>query len=1270
MSTPISLRLLVSGKDELSADLTESFAALNGIVDGAANKMSATMTAGFDKIDARLEGMTSTFSGQFAKMLTVSDAMLDRLGMIGAAGERAGEQVATGFQRAIETIERIKAIQNTNVVNNVVGVGGGAGNPPATATAASPAPGGKNPQQVAQEAEAAVGRLASTSSTAGHTIGSALNTAFTPLRAGVGFVRDLEQALVRVGFQIWSVQQTATTLWAMMERPWTGLLEAGDDARKFELSISGIVGGMANAKLVDDALLTRIGDIPLTLQQTRELTESIAKTGVFTSSFALATPEQAASKAAEYAQTVAGLSALNPQSKPEQIVEVLQQALEGQISTRQLRLKAQLDPQELAQIAGTTQKQLQADPEMLMQAVQKYVGIYGPGVGAGRGELASVSFAKLQDDLTIALQKVDESGVYDQIVSRFRSITSGILTYLNSPQFAGRAEEISHGLSGIFDGLGESGLRLIQTLSGAKSLADTPDAVASQIASIAKELGDWAKDLPGISASIGREVHTVAADLGELAGAIHSLVHPIETVKKLTGQDAEVVQQDRYQAIVGLMNQMGISGAVVNHSQLPRPEYEPGPMGGPPIKTSPNDVDYTGKPLWQGPLRVDTSGVQAGAQRLIAEQIFSALADADQSQLGNLDEAKWRLRQSIPNFDDRLSGALSSSSISGTYRLPPDLADRVGSLGKDQVEPNYAAKFHSFDLLADQISSWTGDADKLTAAFKTAGIKMAELSGGASGRDAFAQVRQWRDTTAAQLEATINALRAEQQRDPDHAREIGDRVSALQAALDRVLGGYQSEVETLGKEIVEKVGGFGVQIAQDVKRGGDVYAATVLELFAQGQTAIQQQAAALLAKHGLPSDVGLDAIPLSQRQGFIDELTKSRLGAVKTLGIAGVGFDQFSATGTRASAEDMARMGLNGPLPATDSVLSMLSGRESLGGQNVAIYQQALAQSQSNYTAAQGALAANPNSEAAQRAFVQAKAAVIEYEGELLKAQQGSNQFFASFVQFGDRVQGSMESSLGKGLADIILRTGTAKEALIGFARDVVNEFSQMSSRNIIQGIFGQANGQSGAGNGVGGLLGSLFSMGGSSGESDGSDYFNENGYTTQAGANAANGTGQSASGLIPLLVKGITSLFMADGGVVKGGPGQLALIGEGGPGADEAVIPLHGGSVPIGFSSSGMHAVLPGGRSVPAHAFATGGIIPGGIATGMGNRFSGVASSSGPASMGEHEPQPVHVTVNTQLDGKTIASHTYQYNKGQIHGALAQQLGPGGSGRRQLGRS
>lgn len=344
-----------------------------------------------------------------------------------------------------------------------------------------------------------------------------------------------------------------------------------------------------------------------------------------------------------------------------------------------------------------------------------------------------------------------------------------------------------------------------------------------------------------------------------------------------------------------------------------------------------------------------------------------------------------------------------------------------------------------------------------------------------------------------------------------------------------------------------------------------------------------------------------------------------------------------------------------------------------MGGQDIQILTSALQNANDIYGSAQGRLAGmKPGDEGygdARKQYEEAAKDVAMYAAELQKAELAQNQLASSLMQFGNAAQTTLENGLGKTLTDIETKTGKVRDAISSMARSLLGEFNDRMFQGLFNQVFGPPDGKPGIGHGIGGgsvgiltsILG-LFGLHGpapspSTGGSDFNipDVGSGSDFAPQVDFGAADG------GVFPGGLR-----FLASGGIVKGGRGQMAIIGEGGIGADEAVVPLRNGFVPIGQDSGGYHAILPGsGRTIPAAMFADGGITGGGVAT-RGIFGSSMMSPGNGAGDGVGD---IHVTHQTILDGKTIAEQVHTITKEQRKAEMVRMLGPNGQGRRVLSK-
>jgi hypothetical protein len=204
----------------------------------------------------------------------------------------------------------------------------------------------------------------------------------------------------------------------------------------------------------------------------------------------------------------------------------------------------------------------------------------------------------------------------------------------------------------------------------------------------------------------------------------------------------------------------------------------------------------------------------------------------------------------------------------------------------------------------------------------------------------------------------------------------------------------------------------------------------------------------------------------------------------------------------------------------------------------------------------------------------------LEQMGELYDVLAKKVDYVGTaWKEFGSSVRDSVSSSIGQALGDILTHTGKVGDAFKSLANSIVHTWSDMMGKLLMQNLVGnlfqqQSNGSMGAGGGLfGAALGSLFGAGGSAAA------------TTVAAANGG-------------VFSGGISFFSA-GGIAR--TPTLGMVGERGDGVPEGIIPLlgRGHTIPLGTDAGGLHAILPGGRSIRATMYANGGIAPGGIDLG-----------------------------------------------------------------------
>jgi hypothetical protein len=1041
--------------------------------------------------------------------------------------------------------------------------------------------------------------------------------------------------------------------------PFDKITAATDDYRKFRVGISGVAGGADRAAAIDDSLLQATRDIPLTLRQVREIGLEMSKVAGMSSSISLGSPAQVAQNVSDWTTTIGRLSALNPQETPDRIAAAVTQALEGQ--SRSFRRTLQIDPAELGRLVGAKPTDFTGDPQLLMGALGKYLDLVAPsGVASGRGELVSVLAQKMNDIFTIAAQKIgDQGGLYDHIRDQMNNVFHHAFDYVTSAQGGDRFKSIGESMSKTFDSLGESLLTLAERAVGAKDLNDLPDAVARAVQGVSATISKWSQELPGIASDVGAGVHSIAESLKWLAeqlGSINKMAtRPGDATAGFMSSwlddkrlriDPEERKRRQLESIQGGLTGLGLGGTSIDDYSTSSPILN---LGGFRL----GEIIHHNYALGTGNIK---SPQRAG----LAQQLIKALEGMDPDALQNPDATYThdailsRARDVIPGFDDKLAAALGQGRVPGTYHLPANINAMFGQAkGEGYLEPAYATRFRSATDAATGISQWADTSDKLNADLRLGAEKLKDLQGGAGGVDAFTRIAQFRDAADSYLSQMIDALRAEAGKDPSHAKDLGKMIADLTTTQQKNLEQAQAESDELAKDVVGGIGRFGAELSRDVASGGNAYAADVTNLWIQGRTAIQQQAAKLLAAHGYLAGgagaLGLNAIPPAQRAAFLNESIKANLASIGTFG----GRVDLS----RASASDLYSLSSR---PVADSLI----GGQGVAGAQLDYLRSVMPLLQGNFTGLQSRFnALGPGADPKQveelrRAMDQAGEAVATTAAKIRQLSVESNNSLKSIVEFGNSLQGSLENgttglldSLGKGAAGV-------KQSIRSMVESVIHDFNTLSTHLLFGNLFGNPSGQPGVGQGIGGLFGLLFGLHGQSGPVTSAGEtpppFQPPVLDVGPAATAARGA-VWGGGFTPFAA-------FANGGIARTGGATLGLIGEAGP---EAVIPLRGvgGSIPLGADSQGnIFAHLPSGQRVPASfsgytPFAGGGVVGGGYGSGAG------AAGIGGVEMHSH----VYVVANEDEAKSRAAVHADLRNHvttivardirtgGQVHKAMRQ---------------
>ncbi|MGE5610462.1 MAG: hypothetical protein ACM359_14525, partial [Bacillota bacterium] len=172
-----------------------------------------------------------------------------------------------------------------------------------------------------------------------------------------------------------------------------------------------------------------------------------------------------------------------------------------------------------------------------------------------------------------------------------------------------------------------------------------------------------------------------------------------------------------------------------------------------------------------------------------------------------------------------------------------------------------------------------------------------------------------------------------------------------------------------------------------------------------------------------------------------------------------------------------------------------------------------------------------------------------------------TNYALQGFITFGQKVEEALENSVGDAIFNLITGTGTLKDALLSFARDVVRAFSQMAAHNLVGALLGTNSTAQGGQGVLTPFFMSLFGGGKTTTTTPAAVPNSANVMDSGIGTVGGNGTAMAATGAV--WKGGFTPIYAFSQGGIVNRP-VIGIVGEGKEPA-EAMVPLPDGrSIPV----------------------------------------------------------------------------------------------------------
>ncbi|HEV2292445.1 MAG TPA: hypothetical protein VGR35_01235 [Tepidisphaeraceae bacterium] len=1096
MSSPIRLQLIVEGQN----------ASITG-VEQLARAIDSSLQYAAQRATSHIQQMSTAMTGSFSSVEQMLDRVLIKMGRIsggaggaggiggaggagGGGGGGGGGGYGGGFGGAPRGGPGGSPLGANDALSRAMAFlsGNGFG---ATGQRVTSGAGGTQIVGIFKNAEGATARLnlatgmltanLPKAQTAWQQFTSSIQTGGQKVRSVTSTIGDMS---LKISGFIYATKKLAAGIDNVLIEPpkrfTQFIIDSTDSYRKFEASISGVAGGVARAKQINEGLVQSARNLPLTIRDLQEATRAFTFTSQGAAAIAAGSWQEATVAATNYAQTLAKLNILDPSQGVQGAGIAVREALAGEF--RSLRFRFEVSPQQIAQTIGKNLQDLIGSPELTMKAINEFLNIYvGEEAFQQIGRLYSTRIAKLQEVFVNAAAKVGESGVFDRVVDRLETLSNSLFDYFDSSEFSGRAKRIGDSLARILENVGKTILSFVEKLTGSSGASDSVANTVELFTRLMEGLAAGSDRLEPVLSKIGEIIHGFAVEIAKIPGLLAEAIVEIRDAasgRTLARQVDNVGLQLTTSVLkgTGFMDprsnyRVGRDGRVEQVASSRRPTSQPATQ-----------------PFFDFPALPPTP---QQLQRDLYDRLYR-LVDADPAteqpgEFANPRPVVANVMRSLARSTDPLSAvtelekslAYSREAIRGVSDVLKDAGPLAELIARAQED------FNRLDSVLQ------GNSESIRQVAEANSVPFADL------------FREIEDQMEKEIKGRLDALL---QLEPGARNAVQGELVARYRAVAKE---FPAAFDTLKPVIDQSVNEFAGALA--------------------AQLQLTPEAAAKLrgAVNELPLRLQVETDTLARQSAIAKIRQRADLGALPE--------------NLTAGALDRVRL----PTPndsARDELRRRQRDRESL------INQYLNADNEAN----QATSSADRLTKLGIREEV--GHSLLLNEDEIRQLERQLDHVGRNFEEFAESVRGSMESSLGKGIDDLIWRTGSLRDVLIGFARDITRAFSEMASKNLMQGLFGDfltpANG--GGVNPLGGLLGSLLSLG-SGGIGKGPDAA-----AIRAGV-PANAVRVAADGAI--WNGGFTPLMaFAEGGIVR--RPTLGLIGEGG--SPEAVIPMPSGRVPV----------------------------------------------------------------------------------------------------------
>ncbi len=228
-----------------------------------------------------------------------------------------------------------------------------------------------------------------------------------------GIVRSLTsvQAIIGGAFAVAGVYKFAEGIYSLDQR----VLKAGEDFRRFEVSMTGVLGSATRARELTQYTLERALVSPAQTEDIRQVVQSLAMMPSTRVKLLASDFDEVTESLNELTDTVIGLASMRPDQGISGALMAIREALGGQWRSFQFRFD--INPEIIAASIGRSLSEITGDTELTQQAIDAFRKIMMPEETMREmSRMPSVLIGNIKDAFAIAFKEIGDFGLYDWLV--------------------------------------------------------------------------------------------------------------------------------------------------------------------------------------------------------------------------------------------------------------------------------------------------------------------------------------------------------------------------------------------------------------------------------------------------------------------------------------------------------------------------------------------------------------------------------------------------------------------------------------------------------------------------------------------------------------------------------------------------------------------------------------------------------------------------------------------------------------------------------------